>query len=161
MISKAREFAIKKHGDQKYGDKPYLYHLESVVSLLEPYGETAQIIGYLHDVVEDTVVTLEEVESQFNSHISKTVAILTDQPGENRKDRKLKTYKLMSEVAGDLEVALLVKTADRLANVQACLDLDRKDKLNMYRTEHEIFKKSVYRPGLCDDLWMRLDNLLG
>jgi (p)ppGpp synthase/HD superfamily hydrolase len=59
MINKAKEFAIKHHGEQKYGDRPYSFHLDQVVSYLVPYGETAQVIGYLHDVVEDTDVTLE------------------------------------------------------------------------------------------------------
>lgn len=160
MLEEARAFAIKHHGDQKYGDKPYSYHLDSVVSLLEPYGEKAQVIGYLHDVVEDTDVSLAEIEELFGTEISQAVGMLTDQPGKNRKERKQKTYDLMATVQGDLEIALLVKTADRLANITACLEHGRTDKLKMYQDEHSHFKRAVYRPGLCDELWVRIDTAL-
>ena len=96
MIEKAREFAIAKHGDQKYGSRPYSYHLDQVVSLLEPYGELAQVIGYLHDVVEDTGTSTEEVEREFGSTVAACVAVLTDEPGTTRKERKEKTYQKMA-----------------------------------------------------------------
>ncbi|UTW46589.1 bifunctional (p)ppGpp synthetase/guanosine-3',5'-bis(diphosphate) 3'-pyrophosphohydrolase [bacterium SCSIO 12696] len=160
MLDKARAYAIKNHGDQQYGDKPYIYHLESVVSILQPYGERAQVIGYLHDVVEDTPATFEEIARAFDADIAKAVAILTDQVGANRKERKRKTYQIMSRVTGDLEIALLVKTADRLANIQAAVDGGRKDKFAMYAKEHDQFREAVYRPGLCDDLWLKISGLM-
>ena len=159
-VIEARDFAIKHHGEQRYGDQPYAHHLDAVVALLEPYGEVAQVIGYLHDVVEDTAVTLEQIKSLFGSLVAGAVGILSDQPGADRKERKRKTYALMARVTGELEIALLVKTADRLANVQACVDHDRTDKLRMYQQEHPTFRQAVYRQGLCDDLWERLDGLM-
>ena len=66
-VIKARDFANQHHGEQRYGDRPYAYHLDAVVTLLEPYGESAQVIGYLHDVVEDTVVTQEQMLEVLNS----------------------------------------------------------------------------------------------
>ena len=161
MIDTARAFALEKHGNQKYGSKPYSYHLDAVAGLLEPQGETAQVIGYLHDVVEDTGGTLEEIESRFGKHVADAVAILTDQPGETRAEKKKATYELMSKVEGELEIALIVKTADRLANVLACVEFDRPDKLEMYQGEHGTFRAAVFRPGLCDDLWAQLSELLG
>jgi len=158
LISQARNFAIQHHGDQRYGDQPYAYHLDAVVALLEPYGNEAQVIGYLHDVVEDTAVTVSQIETLFGSLVAGAVGILSDQPGEDRKERKRKTYALMAEVTGELEIALLVKTADRLANVQACVDHNRPNKLRMYQQEHPTFRQAVYRQGLCDDLWERLDG---
>ena len=159
-VTQARNFAIQHHGEQRYGDQPYAYHLDAVVALLEPYGDVAQVIGYLHDVVEDTAVTEDQIEDLFGPLVAGAVGILTDQPGDDRKQRKQKTYALMAEVSGELEIALLVKTADRLANVQACVDHDRIDKLNMYQQEHPTFKQAVYRQGLCDGLWERLDGLV-
>ena len=61
MLDKARAFALTAHGSQMYGDRPYAFHLEAVVSLLSGYGTDAQIVGYLHDVIEDTRVTEDEV----------------------------------------------------------------------------------------------------
>jgi (p)ppGpp synthase/HD superfamily hydrolase len=58
--SKAREFAIKAHGEQKYGEFPYSVHLDEVATIAKPYGESAEIVAYLHDVIEDTSVTKKE-----------------------------------------------------------------------------------------------------
>lgn len=160
MLETARDFATKHHGDQRYGDKPYTYHLDAVVALLEPYGKKAQVIGYLHDVVEDTEVTVAEVARLFGDDIAQAVAIVTDQPGNSRFERKQKTYALMAKVSGDQEIALLVKTADRLANITAGIAQGRDDKLQMYRNEHGNFRLAVYRPGLCDELWQRIDKAI-
>ena len=156
MIGKAREFAVARHGDQKYGNRPYSYHLDQVASLLEPYGELAQVVGYLHDVVEDTDTTRDEVEKEFGPVVAACVAVLTDEPGASRKERKEKTYKKMATLTGEDELALAVKAADRLANTQACIDDKKHDLLKVYQSEFDAFYKAAYRPGQCDDLWKRL-----
>ncbi|WP_198422245.1 HD domain-containing protein [Gimesia chilikensis] len=160
QVIEARDFSLKAHADQQYGDQPYAHHLDAVVTLLDEHGPQAQVIGYLHDVVEDTDFTCEDIETRFGKLVADAVAILTDEPGKNRKERKQKTYEKMSQVTGDLQIALIVKTADRLANVQASLETDRKDKLKMYQKEHPAFKTAVYRPELCDALWEKLDAAL-
>lgn len=156
MIEKARQFAITHHGDQKYGDRPYAFHLDQVVSLLKPYGETAQLIGYLHDVVEDTDATFKQIEIEFGSTVAACIAVLTDEPGANRKERKEKTYKKMAGITGDAELALIVKAADRLANTQSCIDDGKVGLLKVYQSEFDAFYRAAYREGLCDDLWLRL-----
>ncbi len=45
MTTYARNFAIKAHGEQLYGECPYVVHLDAVAALLEPYGEEAQSIS--------------------------------------------------------------------------------------------------------------------
>jgi len=160
MLNKAKLYAIKAHGDQLYGDKPYSVHLEHVVTILRNYGETAQVIGYLHDVVEDTNITIEDIEDEFGVFVADCVSILTDETGDNRKERKTKTYAKMSKVSGDLELALVVKAADRLANLQASSSGDNVRLLNMYKQEHEIFKSSVQREGLASDVWKKIEQLV-
>ena len=143
-----------------YGDQPYASHLDAVAELVTPYGEDAVVVAYLHDTVEDTDATIEEIDAAFGPHVAACVSLLTDEPGQNRKERKAKTYKKLAGVSGPTELALVVKTADRLANVRACLS-DRKQGLwEMYRGEHPAFRSSVYRPGLCDTLWLELDSSL-
>jgi guanosine-3',5'-bis(diphosphate) 3'-pyrophosphohydrolase len=160
MLDKARSFAIAAHGDQKYGEQPYAYHLDAVVALLAPFGEQAQIVGYLHDVVEDTEVSEALVQASFGEHVASCVSLLTDEPGVNRKERKAKTYAKLAQVSGPTELALVVKAADRLANVRACVN-DRKRSLwEIYRSEHPTFKHAAYRAGLCEPLWSELDLLL-
>ena len=158
MIEKARDYAIAAHGEQKYGDKPYIHHLEAVVKILEPYGNGAKLIGYLHDVAEDTHISIKEIEKEFGPFVAACVAMLSDEPGANRKERKSKTYEKMSKVAGKEELALVVKAADRLANIEACISDKNMSLLSMYQNEHEAFSKAVYRQGLCDDIWKRINK---
>ena len=159
-VADARAFAIAAHGDQSYGEFPYVHHLDAVAAILAPCGIAAQVIGYLHDTIEDTPVTREEVEARFGTHVADCVAILTDEPGPNRKARKLLTYAKMAQVGASHELALIAKTADRLANVRACIASGNAGMLAMYRDEHATFRPAVFRNGLCDPLWGELDGLL-
>lgn len=153
-LREARELAIKAHGDQKYSGEPYIVHLEEVVALLKGYGETAMIVGYLHDVIEDTGVTREELADMFDEHIAACVYLVTDEKGKNRKERKIKTNEKLSLVRPEYYLALRVKAADRLANIS------RLTKNDMYAKEHEAFKRAVYRPGLCEEYWAMMELIL-
>ena len=156
----ARKFAIQAHGDQQYGDQPYSVHLDAVAALAKSFGAEAEAIAYLHDVVEDTTVTLLDIEKAFGCFIARCVAILTDEPGANRRERKKKTYQKMAEVEAELNLALIVKVCDRLANVNASLSSDNERMLEIYRQEHPVFRSAAYRAGLCDNLWVELDSKL-
>jgi len=160
MPSHARTFALAAHGNQRYGDRPYEFHLDAVATLLAPFGENAVRVGYLHDVVEDTKTTLDELRTKFGDVVACCVALLTDEPGEDRKERKAKTYAKLAQVGPELELALTVKAADRLANVRACIADGKADLLSVYRREHPAFRGAAYRPGRCDRLWQELDTLL-
>ncbi len=160
MKQQAREFAIEHHGEQRYGSHPYAVHLDAVANIAEPFGETAVTVAYLHDVVEDTEVSLEQLEAMFGSLVARCVAILTDEPGDSRKQRKAKTYQKMSQVSGETELALVVKVCDRLANVKACVADNNDRLLKIYQQEQTVFKSSVYRNGLCDGLWHELEVAL-
>ena len=159
MIEKAKQFATKWHADQKYGDHPYAYHLDQVALLLMPYGETAQVIAWLHDVVEDTSVSIADLQREFGHYIAACVAICTDEPGATRKERKAKTYRKMADVEGDLELALLVKAADRLANMKTCIKNNHHKLLETYRQEFDAFHAGAYRPRMCDDIWQEIATL--
>ena len=161
MINKAKEFAIAAHADQKYGDKPYIVHLQAVVNNVQSYGVIAQVVAYLHDVVEDTEVSYEDVKNAFGEFVADCVAIVTDEPGEDRKQRKKMTYEKMAQVSGDLELALTVKAADRLANIQACAKGSNARLMAVYKSEHAVFTEAVYRMGLCDDIWEKIRTIMG
>ena len=131
-----------------------------MVRLLEPYGELAQVIGYLHDVVEDTSVDLATIEREFGSLAASCIAILTVEQGINRKDIKSKTYAKMKNVNGGNELSLIVKAADRLANVEACMENNSR-KLEMYRSEQSQFHNAVFRENLCDEIWEKITSAIG
>ncbi|MDX1733497.1 MAG: HD domain-containing protein [Halioglobus sp.] len=159
MKDQARNFAIARHGNQKYGDEPYSFHLDAVADIASAYGVQAEVVAYLHDVVEDTATTVEDIADRFGSFVAHCVDILTDEPGPDRKARKAATYARMSKVSGEAELALLVKAADRLANFRACLAQANDAKLRMYKAEHKLFREAVYRPDLCDVLWREMDEI--
>ena len=160
MKEEARDFAVAAHGDQKYGIHPYHVHLDAVAEISRPYGEIAEAVAYLHDVVEDTDVSVDQIEERFGPLVAEAVGILTDEPGKNRKERKAKTYAKMADVSGEAEIALVVKAADRLANMRACVADDNQRLLGVYRKEHPTFKKSVYRAGACDEIWAEPEELV-
>ena len=86
------DFALRHHGSQKYGRYPYLVHLDEVAHIVNPYGNDAVTIAYLHDVIEDTDATHEELKKQYGNYIADSVALISDEKGENRKIRKARTF---------------------------------------------------------------------
>ena len=94
-IVKAFHFAAQKHTDQRRkGEKqePYINHISEVAYLLAESvaGENANLIiaGILHDTVEDTETTMEEIESQFGIEVAQIVAEVTDDKSLPKEKRK-------------------------------------------------------------------------
>lgn len=160
-LARARAFAVAAHGEQRYGDQPYAVHLDAVATLLAPFGEEAQVVGYLHDVVEDTAVSLDVLRTEFGERVAKLVALVTDEPGPNRRERKARGNAKLAAVTDDDSLALVVKAADRLANLRASAAGGADSKLGMYRREHPEFRRAACRPGLCDDLWREIEAVIG
>ena len=92
----AEVFARGAHAGQKHGDRPYWTHLEGVVYRLISWGyETDSPVvcaAWLHDTIEDTKVTYQEIKRVFGKDIAEIVWNVTDEMGRNRKERKDKTY---------------------------------------------------------------------
>lgn len=130
--------------------------------IVKKFGETAEIIAYLHDTLEDTDLSKDEVQRNFGEVVAQCVEIVTDPEGPNRKARKKALHDRLWAIQADSPVALalVVKAGDRLANVRASAAESRKDLLDMYRREHQEFRKAVFRPGLNDDLISETDRLL-
>ncbi len=156
-----RAFAQRAHGSQSYGTGPYVVHLDEVAALVED-DPTLQAVAYLHDVLEDTAVQPTQLSEAFGDTVTRAVALVTDPPGANRRERKRRLHAQLA--AADPthpadRAALVVKAADRLANVRACVR-DSDTRLGMYRAEHAAFRPATYRAGLCDSVWDELDTLL-
>jgi len=155
---RAKLFAVFAHGNQSYGGKPYLVHLTAVANTLERFGyDSSKIIAaaYLHDVVEDTQNTHEDLLLLFGPTIADIVTAVTNEPGANRKERASKTYpKIQAN-----KLALLVKLADRISNIENCIITDN-DRLDMYRKEHPAFKAALQDPYMYTSMWKWLDFLV-
>lgn len=164
LPSLAREFAIKAHGDQLYGkEHPYSVHLDEVAEIVRTVTDVPEaiVVAYLHDVLEDTDTPADEILTEFGPFVLGQVMALTDPEGPNRKERKRILHERISTFDESYRVALMVKAADRLANIRQC-HKTRHPLMDMYRKEHEAFHKAAFRQGLCDPLWeemVRLFNL--
>ena len=158
IIYRAMKFAIRAHGDQKYGPYPYVYHLVMVDEVLNKFGwyaEEHRAAAYLHDILEDTKITKEELEKEFGLTISSLVYLVTNEPGKNRKEKHEKTYPKIRTSS----LATVLKIADRIANVRFSIETES-PLLKMYKEEHEEFKKILQRGNECISMWDELDNLL-
>lgn len=165
---RSREFAVWAHAGQKYGEEPYVAHLDEVAATVAQYmpdgdDDDFQDAAYLHDVVEDTPVTRSFVEEMFGVTVATAVEFLTDPEAPNRKERKRKLHDRLSRLDANrrpYRLALAVKAADRLSNVKRCVEEDNGRLLQMYAKEHPDFRAAVHRDGLCDNLWKELDELV-
>jgi (p)ppGpp synthase/HD superfamily hydrolase len=168
----ARDFAIEAHGDQMYGEVPYTIHLYDVQQLALQINDQDRIlhrsfvsdVSWLHDVVEDTDVTVGELERKFGQDRGRAVALVTDPEGyTTRKARKDVLHVRLSSLdvfRVDHRAALLVKLADRLSNGRASNAEGKDGLLKMYRREHPAFRRAAYRAGLWEDAWAELDGLM-
>ena len=119
-IIKAYEFAAQKHKMQRRKDpnkSPYINHPIQVASLLSQAGVTNHEIicaGILHDTIEDTKTTYEELIQEFGKNIATLVMECTDDKSLPKVERK----KLQIEHAYNISFgAKLVKLADKYANL--------------------------------------------
>lgn len=119
MLNKARAYAIEAHKATRYGDFSYEYHLKSVVALMGECPVEGLVAAWLHDAVEDTPVTLHDLRELFGGKVARLVDCVTDEPGENRKERKAGMYKKLT--AGPA-LARRIKLADRVANTMASIE---------------------------------------
>lgn len=170
-LTQALEFATQAHGDQTYGaDLSYSTHLVDVVVILNEFGYTEAagevemlVAAYLHDVVEDTEVTEEQVAERFGVNVARMVRFCTDEPGHNRKTRKTNTYaRCRADLNKEPWVYLrgsIVKLADRLANIRNC-HAHRPDLLHMYWKEKDTFRQALKVSGVAEPMWAEYDRLL-
>jgi guanosine-3',5'-bis(diphosphate) 3'-pyrophosphohydrolase len=119
---RALAFAADKHRDQRRKDKdasPYINHPIALADVLVNEGGVDDITvlaaAILHDTVEDTETTPEELEREFGAEITDTVLAVTDDKTLEKAERK----RLQIEHAASLtRAAKLVKLADKICNVR-------------------------------------------
>jgi GTP diphosphokinase / guanosine-3',5'-bis(diphosphate) 3'-diphosphatase len=126
-IPRARTFAMRAHGTQmrKYSEQPYVVHLDGVVRILQSFGVTAAPVlaaAYLHDTVEDTDASIEDILKAFGEEIAELVYWLTDAEQGKRKTRKLMSAWRLGRAPFD---AKLIKLADFIDNTQDICRHDR------------------------------------
>jgi guanosine-3',5'-bis(diphosphate) 3'-pyrophosphohydrolase len=126
LLLKALSFAAHKHRDQRRKDaeaSPYINHPIALAQVLAAEGGVTDIevlaAALLHDTIEDTDTTGEELEREFGGRIAAIVAEVTDDTALPKADRK----RLQIEHAAQLsDGAKLVKLADKICNLRDVAD---------------------------------------
>ena len=155
LIDRAYVFAMQSHGVQlrESGD-PYFHHPVEVAGLLADMRlDTATIItALLHDTVEDTLATLEDIQKLFGADIAKLVDGVTKLSKielQSENTRQAENFrKLVLAMSNDLRV-LLVKLADRLHNMRTLHFVKNKDKrLRVAKETLDIYVPLAERIGI-------------
>lgn len=156
----SREFAIIAHGDQLYGKLPYIIHLDMVAYITKTITQEPEAfdVAYLHDI-NDTKVRIEEIRHKFGAVVADNTVLINDPLGTRKERTRLSYQKFAAASVEQYRYALIVKPADRLANMMFSLWTLNIGKMKMYAKEHNDFYKATYRPNLCDELWEQIDML--
>lgn len=148
------------HEGQTYGKgKPYLDHVLEVLDILTFYEGPdlpleIRCAAVLHDVLEDSLLTEASLDILIGYRVTRLVRLVSDEPGENRAERKRKTLPKTTEDRG----ATLIKLADRIANVRNCIRTNNHNLFQMYKKEHQEFRKILGRHE--SKMWPVLEELL-
>lgn len=140
----ARHYAKFVHEDQKYGEHPYIYHLDQVAQIVEFTSKlteqemsNALCVAYLHDTIEDGANAVEiynKIEFLFGRTVADAVVELT-----RPKDKNYFNYIRSIES----KIAIEVKKADLAFNISESKEGSRKDKyrfaLNHLKMKSEFF----------------------
>lgn len=159
LICRAFEFAYQLHeGQNRASGEAYIAHPVAVAGLLRDLGGSSVMIaaGFLHDIVEDTDVTLEEIESRFGPEVRRLVEGVTKLSKFNfssKTERQAENFRRMFlAMAADIRV-IVVKLADRLHNMRTLEHLAPEKQRRISLETREIFAPLANRLGIGRFKW--------
>lgn len=154
LIRKAFNFAMEAHADvRRKSGELYIFHPLEVANICAKemgLGTTAVVCSLLHDVVEDTDYTLDDIKQVFGEKVAEIINGLTKISGVVHKSKSLQAEnfkKILLTIADDVRV-ILIKLSDRLHNMRT-LDAMKHDKqLKISSETLEIYAPLAHRLGL-------------
>lgn len=160
IIIKAYNYAKEKHGTQcRKSGEPYIIHPVQVAYILADIGldESTICAALLHDVVEDTEVTHEDLVRDFSEEIANMVAGVT-KLGELRyqastEERQVENYRKMFLAMGKDIRVIIIKLADRLHNLRTLKYLRRDRQIANAKETMELYAPLANRLGIYSLKW--------
>ena len=155
LIRKAFDVAVDAHKDQRRkSGEAYIFHPISVAKIVASeigLGASSIAAALMHDVVEDTEVTLEEIEKMFNPKIAQLVEGLT-KIAQVKKDMNISMQaenfrKMLLTLNDDVRV-ILIKIADRLHNMQTMESMPDDKQIKIASETLYIYAPLAHRLGL-------------
>jgi len=154
IIRKAWVYCVRQHAGQKRASgEPYIIHPLEVGQVLAELkmDSTAIAAGLLHDAVEDTDITSDEIAKQFNeqvAHIVEGVTKLDKIKFANREDHQAENIrKMLLAMVTDVRV-VIIKLADRLHNMRTLEHLKPEKQQKIARETLDIFAPLAHRLGM-------------
>jgi GTP diphosphokinase / guanosine-3',5'-bis(diphosphate) 3'-diphosphatase len=154
LITRAYAYSEKAHtGQQRKSGDPYFVHPASVAGIITELRLDASSVcaALLHDVVEDTLATTEDIEKEFGKEIAELVDGVTKLSKINftsKEDRAAENFrKMVVAMAQDIRV-LLVKLCDRLDNMRTLEHMKREAQERIARETIEIYAPLANRLGI-------------
>lgn len=159
LICRAFRFAYDLHdGQLRKSGEPYICHPVAVAGLLRDLGGSPAMIaaGFLHDVVEDTDVTIEEIEERFGAEVRRLVEGVTKLSKINFKTKtegQAENFRRMfMSMAQDIRV-IVVKLADRLHNMRTMEVMSEESRRRNAQETRDIFAPLANRLGIWRFKW--------
>ena len=154
LIHKAYELANEAHGDQRrVSGVPYILHPTSVACILVELGMDTETVvaALLHDVVEDTDVTIEDIIKDYGkeiAHLIDGVTKLKKIPYTNREIRQAENVRKMFIAMSDDIRVIIIKLADRLHNMRTIGCMREQKRRDIALETMEVFAPIAHRLGI-------------
>ncbi len=153
LIRKAFDFAAKAHIDhRRKSGEPYIYHPIAVARIVVEeigLGATSVVCSLLHDVVEDTDYTLEDISDYFGEEVSRIIDGLTKISGifDQTSSVQAENFRKMLLTLSDDVRVILIKLADRLHNMRTLDSLPPRKQLKVANETLYLFAPLAHRLG--------------
>ena len=159
FIKKAGDFAIKYHdGQNRASGEPFIVHPFNVAIILTEIelDDEAVAAGLLHDTVEDTTCTVEDIRAEFGDNVALLVEGVTKLgkiPYSTKQEQQIENLrKMFLAMAKDIRV-ILIKLADRLHNLRTLQSLSPEKQLEKAHETMEVFAPLANRLGMQRIKW--------
>lgn len=154
LVTRAFKLCYLSHeGITRASGEPYYYHPVAVAKIVASeinIDDVSVVAALLHDTVEDTTVTLEDIREQFGETVAHLIDGVTKISGvfKSRDTKQAETFmKLLLSMAEDIRV-VLIKFADRLHNMRTIQHLPREKQLQVATETMELYAPLAHRFGL-------------